>query len=150
VALPLNNYVIGLALALALAGLIKLFRSAGSIIDAKIGPRLLDPNLQPRATGNLNTVAAAPAASAKSSHRLPAEAAARPHAPAPANTRPVALETDAADLKASEASPKTPAPPTGTFDPSLVRPSTGRINREHSTPLRRLEKDDDLLSRLRN
>lgn len=45
VGLPLNNYLIGLALALALAGLIKLFRSAGSIIDAKIGPRLLDPNL---------------------------------------------------------------------------------------------------------
>jgi len=31
-----------------------------------------------------------------------------------------------------------------------MRPVEGRINREHSTPLRRLEKDDDLLSRLRN
>ncbi|MFL6214250.1 MAG: zinc ribbon domain-containing protein [Blastocatellia bacterium] len=147
--LPLNNYLIALALALALGGLIKLFRSAGSIIDAKIGPRLLDPNLQPRPTGNLNSVASAPAVAAKSSPRLPSEAG-RSLPPSPANTRPVALETDAPDAKTSEAGPRTQVPPTGPFDPSLIRPATGRINREHSTPLRRLEKDDDLLSRLRN
>ena len=147
--LALNNYLIGLALALALAGVIKLFRSAGSIVDAKIGPKLLDPNLQPRPTGNLNSVAASSAVLPKSSHRLPSEAA-RPLAPAPANTRPVSLEADAPEMKANEAGSRNQAPPTGTFDSSLIRPSTGRINRELSTPLRRLEKDDDLLSKLRN
>jgi hypothetical protein len=149
VGLPLNSYWIGLALALALAGLIKLFRSAGSIVDAKIGPKLLDPTLQSRPTGNLNSVASASSSSAKSSHRLPAETG-RPLASTPANTRPVSLETNASEVKSSEAGPRNPAPPTGAFDPTLIRPSTGRINREHSTPLRRLEKDDDLLSRLRN
>ena len=149
VELPLNSYWIGLALALALAGLIKLFRSAGSIVDAKIGQKLLDPALQPRATGNLNTVAAAPGLSSKASPRLPVEAA-RSVASTPAHTRPVSLEASAPEVKTGEAAPRNPAPPTGTFDPSLIRPSTGRINREHSTPLRRLEKDDDLMSRLRN
>jgi hypothetical protein len=150
VSLPLNNYVTALALALALAGIIKLFRSVGSIIDAKIGQKLLDPNLQPRATGNLNGLASSPiTSSAKSSQRLPADASRLSFSP-PANTRPVSLESDAPDLRLEERTPKSPALPTGTFDESLIRPGTGRINREHSTPLRRLEKDDDLLSKLRN
>src|SRR5689334_1489095 len=146
VALPLNSYLT----ALALAGIIKLFRSIGSIIDAKVGQKLLDPALQPRSTGNLNTVAAAAATtSSRSSQRLSTEASRLNFSP-PANTRPVALESDAADLKLAERSSKTPTLPTGAFDESLLRPGTGRINREHSTPLRRLEKDDDLMSKLRN
>src|ERR1051325_7572242 len=44
VGLQLNNYLIAMALAMALAGIIKLFRSIGSIIDAKVGQKLLDPN----------------------------------------------------------------------------------------------------------
>jgi hypothetical protein len=139
-----------LALALALAGIIKLFRSIGSIIDAKVGQKLLDPNLQPRATGNLNTVAAAAGtATPKSSQRLATESG-RPGPSQPAHTRPVALEVDAPELKAAERSPKAPSLPLSSFDESLLRPGTGRINREHSTPLRRLEKDDDLMSKLRN
>jgi hypothetical protein len=149
IGLSLNSYWIGLALALALAGLIKLFRSAGSIVDAKIGPKLLDPALQPRPTGNLNSVASASASSAKSNHRFSSEAV-RPLTSTPANTRPVSLEASAEEVKATDAGPRNQTPPTGAFDPSLIRPSTGRINREHSTPVRRLEKDDDLLSRLRN
>jgi hypothetical protein len=150
VGLPLNNYITALALALALAGIIKLFRSIGSIIDAKVGQKLLDPNLQPRATGNLNAVASSTAAaSAKSSQRLATESSRINFSP-PANTRAVALESDAPELKLAERSSKAPSMPTGTFDESLIRPGTGRINREHSTPLRRLEKDDDLMSKLRN
>ena len=53
-------------------------------------------------------------------------------------------------MKLAERSPKAPLLPTGAFDESMLRPGTGRINREHSTPLRRLEKDDDLMSKLRN
>src|SRR6185503_8283439 len=49
--MPMNTYVYTLSLAIALAGIVKLFRSIGSIIDAKIGPKLLDPALQPRGTG---------------------------------------------------------------------------------------------------
>lgn len=150
VGLQLNNYLIALALAMALAGIIKLFRSIGSIIDAKVGQKLLDPNLQPRATGNLSNVAASfSAAMPRPSQRLVAE----PNrlAPSqPANTRPVALDVDAPELKAPERSPKAPSMPLSSFDESLLRPGTGRINREHSTPLRRLEKDDDLMSKLRN
>lgn len=150
VGLPLNPYLTALALALALGGIIKLFRSIGSIIDAKIGQQLLDPNLQPRSTGNLNTAGSAAAlALPKSSQRLAADAN-RLAFSQPANTRPVQLEADAAELKLAERTPKTPLLPTGTFDESLIRPGTGRINREHSTPLRRLEKDDDLMSKLRN
>jgi hypothetical protein len=150
VGLPLNNYLTALALALALGGIIKLFRSIGSIIDAKIGQQLLDPNLQPRSTGNLSTAGSAVvAALPKSSQRLAADAN-RLSFSQPANTRPVQLESDAADIKLAERSPKAPLLPTGAFDESLIRPGTGRINREHSTPLRRLEKDDDLMSKLRN
>src|SRR6185369_4530032 len=61
VGLPLSNYITALALALALAGIIKLFRSIGSIIDAKVGQKLLDPALQPRNTGNLNSAGSAAA-----------------------------------------------------------------------------------------
>ncbi|HKP13621.1 MAG TPA: zinc ribbon domain-containing protein [Blastocatellia bacterium] len=149
VGLPLNNYLTALALALALAGVIKLFRSTGSIIDAKVGQKLLDPALQPRATGNLNSVAASTATGPKSSQRLAVDAT-RLNGSPPAQTRPVALEADKTELKPAEGGAKTPPLPTGTFDQTLLRPATGRINREHSTPLRRLEKEDDLLSKLRN
>jgi hypothetical protein len=149
VGLPLNNYLMALALVFALAGIIKLFRSVGSIIDAKVGQKLLDPNLQPRATGNLSAVSgSAGLAPPKSSQRLPQEAN-RNGVSAPANTRPVSLEA-AAELKLAERNPQLPPLPTGTLDEALLRQGTGRINRERSTPLRRLEKDDDLMSKLRN
>lgn len=51
---PRNSYVYALALGLALFGIIKIFRSVGSIIDARVGPKLLDPALQPRGTGGLS------------------------------------------------------------------------------------------------
>ena len=158
----LNNYITALALVLALGGIIKLFRSFGSIVDAKVGQKLLDPSLQMRATGGLNsTPAPAPAIQTRNSQRLGVDAArtadaGRANLPPQAHTRPVGPETLAADSTAPpRTAPSMPlsTPPNGglgALDESLIRPGTGRINRERSTPLRRLEKDDDLMSKLRN
>jgi hypothetical protein len=124
-------WIYPISLMLALGGIIKLFRSIGSIIDAKVGPKLLDPALQPRATGGLNSSQSFPA-TVRPSQRL--------NAGQPAHTRAMSLENEAGG---------TPIPsetPAETF----ARPLTGRINREHSSPLRSLDKDDDLMSKLRN
>src|SRR5438552_1416066 len=43
------------SLVLALGGIIKLFRSIGSIVDAKHGSKLVDQALQPRGTGGLSS-----------------------------------------------------------------------------------------------
>jgi len=135
IGMQMNTYVYTLSLALALGGIIKLFRSIGSIIDAKVGPKLLDPALQPRSTGGLNGTQITPTSNGKHSQRLVADSNR-----VPANTRPVSLE---GGVNLSSALPNPP-------DESLVRPGTGRINREHSSPLRRLEKEDELMSKLRN
>lgn len=137
---PVNTYVYTVSLALALGGIIKLFRSIASIIDAKIGPKLLDPALQPRATGGLSAsfaqVAIPPA---RASQRLSPDLV-KPNGAQPGNTRAVSAESSVS------VPPVMPAP----LDESLVRPVTGRINREHSSPLRSLEKEEDLMSKLRN
>jgi hypothetical protein len=140
VGMPMNTYIYTLSLFLALAGIVKLFRSTGSIIDAKVGQKLLDPALQPRAaSGGLSpTQSAANPAAAKPSRPLPVDPSKAGVAP-PVSTRPFALEGNG-DTPAVE-------PP---IEDLLARPVTGRINREHSSPLRRFEKEDDLLSRLRN
>jgi hypothetical protein len=125
-------WIYPVSLMLALGGIIKLFRSVGSIIDAKVGPKLLDPALQPRATGGLNSSQSFPA-TIRPSQRL--------NAGQPAHTRAMSME--------NEAGGGTPVPseaPPETF----ARPVTGRINREHSSPLRSFDKDDDLMSKLRN
>lgn len=119
------------SLLFALGGIIKLFRSTGSIIDAKVGPKLLDPALQPRGTGGLNNSSALPAG-VRTSQRL--------NAGPPVPTRAISMESDRSS---------SPLP----VDPGVeafVRPLTGRINREHSSPLRSFDKDDDLMSKLRN
>ncbi|HET9530721.1 MAG TPA: hypothetical protein VFQ92_10235, partial [Blastocatellia bacterium] len=87
--IPSNSYVYGTVLVLALVGIIKLFRSIGSIIDAKVGQRLLDPALQPRGTGGLSASQPLPPPpiAVRPSQRLVADPA-RPPAP---NTRPVTL-----------------------------------------------------------
>jgi hypothetical protein len=141
VGMPMNTYIYTLSLFLALAGITKLFRSIGSIIDAKVGQKFLDPTLQPRhASGGLNPVhSPPPSTTAKPSRPLPADPGKAGVAP-PVSTRPFALEGNG----------QTPAVATPPADDPLARPVTGRINREHSSPLRRFEKEDDLLSRLRN
>ena len=91
---PRNSYVYALALGLALFGIIKIFRSVGSIINARVGPKLLDPALQPRGTGGLSAALASqttPATNVRPSQRLAVDALRNPAAQPP-NTRPVAGE----------------------------------------------------------
>jgi hypothetical protein len=140
--IPRNSYVYVMALGLALVGIIILFRSLGRIIDAKVGQKLLDPALQPRGTGGLS--ASQPnqtpaAANTRQSQRLVADPLKNPAAQ-PANTRPVAGE------KAPDQLPQIPATPLE----AVPRPLTGRVNREHSSPLRKPDREEDLISKLRN
>lgn len=141
--IPKNAYTYVVGLVLALFGIVKLFRSVGAIIDARVGPKLLDPELQPRTTttGNLTVPAGMPSGSVpqRPSQRLSVDQA-RQAAPPAQNTRPVNM------------SGPLPLPQrTGNLSPeSPSRQGTGRINREQSTALRRPEQEDDLISRLRN
>ncbi|HYP25119.1 MAG TPA: hypothetical protein VE262_00235 [Blastocatellia bacterium] len=134
--LPRNTYVYVLCLGLGLAGVIQLFRSIAAIIDAKVGPKLLDPALQPRATGNLSSTAISqgPPVNVRASQRLTADP--------PGLGRTGALGTRPVGERQGVATP--PAPPE-----SSPRPGTGRVNREHSSSLKGFDKDD-LLSKLRN
>jgi hypothetical protein len=129
--IPKTPWMYTASLLLALGGIVKLFRGIGSIIDAKVGPKLVDPALQPRATGGLSNGLSLPAG-VRPSQRLSAGQ--------PANTRAFALEGEA----------RGSALPSEASGESLARPMTGRINREHSSPLRAFDKDDDLMSKLRN
>lgn len=139
--IPRNSYVYVLALGLALAGFIKLFRSIGGIIDAKVGPKMVDPALQTRGTGGLSAPLPSLAASSgvRPSQRLSLDSNKASSSPA-ANTRPVSAERDAGF------SAHLPVAPIE----NAARPGTGRINREHSTQLGKLKRDEDLISKLRN
>ena len=140
--MPRNTYVYVVALGLALVGIIILFRSIGRIIDAKVGQKLLDPALQPRGTGGLTSSQpnqTPVALNTRQSQRLVADPLRNPAAQ-PANTRPVAAE------KMPDQLPQIPATPLE----AIPRPLTGRVNREHSTPLRKPDKEEDLISKLRN
>jgi hypothetical protein len=134
VLIPAATWVYVLTLALVLAGIVKLFRSIGSIVDARVGPKLLDPSLQPRATGGLSQSNTGPVN--RPSGRL-AETPARPSSPTRSMNAPPVGE------KPVERAAQPPAEP-----PSRL--GTGRINREQSAPLRRVENDEDLMSLLRN
>jgi len=129
--IPTTPWVYTVSLLLALGGIVKLFRGVGSILDAKVGPKLIDPALQPRATGALNNGQSLPP-NVRPSQRL--------SAPQPANTRAFAMEGE----------PRAQAQPPEPSGESFARPMTGRINREHSSPLRAFDKEDDLMSKLRN
>ena len=130
--IPKTPWMYTVSLLLALGGIVKLFRGVGSIIDAKVGPKLLDPALQPRATGGLNNGQSLPPG-VRPSQRLSAGQ--------PANTRAFAQEGEGRGTSLQSEAPAE----------NLPRPMTGRINREHSTPLRSFDKrDDDLMSKLRN
>src|SRR5436190_18709994 len=119
-------WIYPVSIVLALGGIIKLFRSIGSIIDAKVGPKLLDTSLQPRATGGLSTSQSIPSV-VRSSQRLnPGQ---------PAHTRAISMESESGGVPLRAETPE-----------NFARPLTGRINREHSSPLRSFDKDDDLMS----
>lgn len=134
--MPTHTAVYLAALVLALVGLVKLFRSVARILDAKVGSRLMEQ--QPRGTGGLSAPSASPVMPVPSrvSQRLPGAS------PKPVGeTRPVSLEHNSS-------TPSNLPPPPGEFPAG--RPMTGRVNREHSSPLRRSDKEDDLMSKLRN
>lgn len=133
---PLSSWLLVWSLGLALFGIVKLFRSIGGIIDAKVGPKLLDPSLQPRATGGLNGSQLSSSGLVRPSQRL-VEPSGKPVGQR-SHTQPVGLTTE-----------KEPATsPSPLENPS--RPGTGRINRELSSPLGRLDVGDDMVSKLRN
>lgn len=131
---PPNPWIYTASLLIALAGIVKLFRSAASIVDAKVGGKLVDPALQSRGSGGLTNGLST---TVKSSQRLNETGKGGGQ---PAFTRPVGFDSD------SGGNPAMPDP----LADSLGRPLTGRINREHSRPLRAFDKDDDLMSKLRN
>jgi hypothetical protein len=133
---PRTPWIYTATLLLALAGIVKLFRSVANMIDAKVGGKLLDPALQPRAgTGGLSNNQGLQGG-ANSSQRLGETG----KTGQPTHTRPVAFDSD------PNGTPIPHDPPADNFG----RPLTGRINREHSSPLRAFDKDDDLMSKLRN
>ena len=138
---PTQTYIYLIALVLALIGLVKLFRGVARILDAKVGAKLMAPAMQ-RGTGGLSssTPSQLTPGVVRGSQRLPGSPQ-RPGAPI-SETRPVSAENDGSTPTSL------PAPPAGEQPP--VRPFTGRVNREHSTPLRRPDKDDDFMSKLRN
>jgi hypothetical protein len=136
---PNHTLVYVAELVLALFGLVKLFRSVARILDAKVGSKLMDPQRQPRSTGALSTAAASSSAPAgnRVSQRLSNPAS--PAGPG-GNTRPVAPD--------SSSTPTSLPPAQG--EPAPARAFTGRVNREHSSPLRRPDRDEDLMAKLRN
>lgn len=137
--LPSGNVVYAVSLVLALVGIITFFRSIGHIIDAKVGPKLLDPALQPRGTGPLTSSAPAVTGSLSSttaSRRLPAELA-KPQGQEAEPKRTTTIERGKAGY-----------PPPASGGPS--RTATGRVNIEQSSQLRKKGIDDDFISKLRN
>ena len=134
--IPSATWTYLLATALALAGIVKLFLSLGRIVDARVGPKLLDPALQQRVTGSLNASTTG-SINVRPSGRL-SETIPKP----PPQTRVVASAPPPERVIPERPSqPPIEAPPV---------PGTGRINREHSSPLKRVENEDDLMSLLRN
>jgi hypothetical protein len=130
--LPKDKLGYVIALIFGLAGVIKLFRSIGHIVDAKMGPALVEPTWQRRgadvATSRLSTT--------RLSRRL--------------QTGTLSAQVEAR-MPAGLAEKNQLAPLQGTERPAgnMTRPATGHINREQSSPLRKLE-DDNLMSKLRN
>ena len=137
--LPKGNVVYAVSLVLALVGIITFFRSIGHIIDAKVGPKLLDPALAPRATGPLSATtpsATGSLASTTASRRLPPELA-RPQGQEHESRRTTTVDRSKAGY-----------PPPASGGPS--RTATGRVNIEQSSQLRKKGIDDDFISKLRN
>jgi hypothetical protein len=143
--IPYDYVKYALSLVLALAGVVKLFKSVGHIIDAKVGPKLLDPALQPRGTGGLTQLPSAPLppVNPRASQRISSEYVKPPTASAPSPTRPVSTG------KLANPAPPAPPQPRPAGEPA-PRVGTGRVNRELSTPLRKADEEDDLMSKLRN
>ncbi|HEY6332427.1 MAG TPA: zinc ribbon domain-containing protein [Blastocatellia bacterium] len=137
--LPNEKFWYGIALAIALAGIVGFFRGVGHILDAKVGHKLLGPAPQARGTGPLTGPLATQAAAGRTSSKGLTPDASRPAPQREGDKRQVAVRPErpaAANLK----------PPQGA--PSPV-PRTGRISGEHAG-FDALAGDDDLMAKLRN
>jgi hypothetical protein len=118
-------------LVLALIGLIKLFKNIGEIVDAKVGAKLIEAQPQPRPTGGLNSTGiGSPIAGSRNSGEF--------RSPLVNPTRVVSTGT------------LTPSKPSTGSTGDKPQASTGRVNREFSTPLRKADMDEDIMARLRN
>jgi hypothetical protein len=136
-------FAYAITLLLALVGLIKLFINIGSILDAKVGTKLVDQTLQTRASGGLNgaSLPSPPAGSRVSGeYRSPAGSRASGE-----YRRPLSATGRASETGTLAANPSAPA-----NGAEKAPAMTGRVNREQSMPLRRLDADEDLMAKLRN
>jgi hypothetical protein len=136
-------FAYGITLLLALVGLIKLFINIGGILDAKVGAKLVDQTLQTRASGGLNgaSLPSPPAGSrASGEYRSPVGSRASGE-----YRRPISSTARASETGTLAANPS--APGNGAEKAPAM---TGRVNREQSMPLRRLDADEDLMAKLRN
>jgi len=121
-----------ITLVLALVGLIKFFINIDSILDAKVGTKFVDPTLQPKGSGGLSStsIPSAPAGSRVSGeYRRPIS--------------PTSRVSPTGNLQNN---------PSAALKNPLEKPPamTGRVNREHSMPLRKLEAEEELMAKLRN
>jgi hypothetical protein len=155
--LPREGVYYAVSLGLALAGLIKLFRSVGHIVDAKIGARLIEKGGQAtRSSGGLSPQPSVGAPTTRVSQRLPAEVSKEgvtpKELPQPDKAElPSSRQTGVRESPArqgpvpQQASPQSQPSPIG-----ATRVGTSRVGRDQSSPLRKPEKEQDVLSRLRN
>jgi hypothetical protein len=133
---PIEKAALISSLILALGGLIKLFKSIGTMIDAKIGSKVVSPVHVSKVTGSLTPTKAQALTQAnlRSASRLSMDPSKFPQAQH-INTRMPGEESPVARL---------PESPLGS-----ARAAPGRVNREHSSQLIKPDKDD-LMSKLRN
>jgi hypothetical protein len=134
--LPGEKLWYGIALAIALAGIVGFFRGVGHIFDAKVGHKLLGAAPQARGTGPLTGPLPSQAASGRTSKGLSAE----PSRPAPQR------EADKRQVPARPVAAGNPKPLQGAVSPV---PRTGRISGERPG-FDSLAGDDDLMAKLRN
>jgi hypothetical protein len=133
--LPKGNVYYAVSLVLALGGLIKLFRSVAHVVDAKVGSKLMGAS-QTYSRGSGGLTASTPLQPAPVTTRVAQQQPPRstPLGPAP----PPAKQPDP--------QPATPVLPV----PGTTRVGTSRVGREGLGQMGKPEKEDDLLSRLRN
>jgi len=136
--LPKEKLWYGLSLVIALVGLIGFFRGLGHVLDAKVGQKLVDPALKPRATGTLSNSVLQTASISNPSKRVSPEAA-KSAAKPDAQKRPVAKRPEKSVPNMNPATPVNPA-----------RQGTGRISGERPGLDRLSAADEDLMSKLRN
>lgn len=127
--MPKDGLYYAVSLVLALAGVVKLFKSAGHIVDAKMGSKLIRAGEQTqRSSGGLT--------------------GSQPLQAAPVTTRVSQRFPEAASGMGRESASPPDSIPGKT--PGTTRVGTSRVASEQSSPLGKISKEDDLMSKLRN